>query len=65
MKSLGPEQRIKNLYSDLMSFESEEVLARNFAKGFELESLELPLKDHKLKSLKTISEKKNLKQDCF
>lgn len=65
LKSLGPEQRIKNLYSDLMSFEREEVLARNFASGFKLESLELPLKDYKLKSLKTISEKKESETRLF
>ena len=65
LKRLGPEQRVQNLYSDLMSLEGKEVISRNFAGDFEFESLELPLKDHKLKSIKTISEKKESETRLF
>ena len=58
LKTLGPEQRIKNLYSDLASAESNEDLTQNFVQEFKLEDLELPMKDYRLQQVKTIAEKK-------
>jgi hypothetical protein len=65
LKTLGPEQRVKNLYNDLASAKSNEGLSHNFVQEFKLENLELPMKDYRLQKLKTIAEKKESETRLF
>ena len=65
LREMGPEERVRAFYADLMKEKELEDLAVHLTRKNILEAVDLPLKEHKLKSIKIISVKKDTETKQF